>query len=155
MNLDCETAAMQMALAYRGQIYSQQALFSLQNPDTRQPVVGGGLIQRWGDPYTNFVGNVNGTDRYPPTGYGIYYPLIVSIAQSHGAPATTGGEGMSSTSLYEAVASRQPVEAWVEVGWFRPAVHYWTAWDGRSIRYTLDEHTVVLSGLTFSSIQVN
>jgi hypothetical protein len=73
MNLDCETAALQMALAYYGHYYSQSDLFSLENPDTRPPVASNGLIHQWGDPYTNFVGNVNGTDRFPPTGYGIYY----------------------------------------------------------------------------------
>jgi uncharacterized protein YvpB len=155
MNLDCETAALQMALAYRGHNYSQQQLFALENPDTRPPIVGGGVIQRWGDPYTNFVGNVNGTDRYPPTGYGIYYPPLVSIAHSHGSPGAVGGEAMNAPMIYEAVASGQPVMAWVEVGWYRPAIHYWTAWDGRSIRYTLDEHTVVLSGVTLSAVRIN
>jgi uncharacterized protein YvpB len=155
MNLDCETAALQMALAYRGQNYTQQQLFSLENPDTRPPVVGGGVIKQWGDPYTNFVGNVNGTDHYPPTGYGIYYPIILSIAQSHGAPGATGGEGLSASSVYQAVANGQPVIAWVEVGWYRPALHTWTAWDGRSIRYSLDEHTVVLTGLTLTEVRVN
>jgi uncharacterized protein YvpB len=155
MNLDCETAALQMGLAYRGQNYSQQQLFALEGADTRPPVVSGGLIQQWGDPYTNFVGNVNGTDHFPPTGYGIYYPVILSIARSHGAAAATGGEGLSASSLYQAVASGQPVIAWVEVGWHRPAIHAWTAWDGRSIRYSLDEHTVVLTGVTLTDVRVN
>jgi uncharacterized protein YvpB len=155
MNLDCETAALQMGLAYLGHSYPQEQLFAQENPDTRPPVVGGGVIQQWGDPYTNFVGNVNGTDHYPPTGYGIYYPVILSIAQSHGAPGATGGEGLSASSLYQAVANGQPVIAWVEVGWYRPAIHSWTAWDGRSVRYSLDEHTVVLTGLTFTDVRVN
>jgi uncharacterized protein YvpB len=155
MNLDCETAALQMGLAYRGYNYTQQQLFALEKPDTRPPVVGGGVIKQWGDPYTNFVGNVNGTDHYPPTGYGIYYPVILSIAQSHGAPGATGGEGLSASSVYQALASGQPVIVWVEVGWYRPAVHSWTAWDGRSIRYTLDEHTVVLTGVSLTDVRVN
>ncbi|MEO6797990.1 MAG: C39 family peptidase [Candidatus Dormibacter sp.] len=155
MNLDCETAALAMALAYSGHNYSQQELFNLETPDTRAPVVGGGRIQRWGDPYTNFVGNVNGTDAYPPTGYGIYYPLILSIAHSHGAPQATGGEGLFAPDIYQAVSAGRPVEVWVEVGWYRPAVHTWTAWDGRSIRYTLDEHTVVLTGVSPTSVRVN
>jgi uncharacterized protein YvpB len=155
MTLDCETAALQMVLSYAGHYYTQQDLFSLENPDTRAPVVSGGLIQRWGDPYTNFVGNVNGTDHYPPTGYGIYYPPILSIAESHGTPNATGAEGLSTSSIYTPLAAGHPIEAWVEVGWYRPAVHFWTAWDGRSIRYTLDEHTVVLTGLSMSGVRVN
>jgi uncharacterized protein YvpB len=155
MNLDCETAALQMGLWYLGQNYTQPQLFALENPDTRPPVAEGGLIRQWGNPYTNFVGNVNGTDHYPPTGYGVYYPLILSIAQSHGAPGATGGEGLSASSVYQAVLSGQPVIAWVEVGWYRPAIHSWTAWDGRSIQYSLDEHTVVLTGLTLTDVRVN
>lgn len=155
MNLDCETAALQMALAYTGHNYTQQDLFALENPDTRPPVAEGGLIRQWGDPYTNFVGDVNGTDVYPPTGYGIYYPVIQSIAQSHGAAGATGHEAFLPGDLYQALADGHAVAAWVEVGWYRPAVHYWTAWDGRSIRYTLDEHTVVLSGISPSSVRIN
>jgi uncharacterized protein YvpB len=34
-------------------------------------------------------------------------------------------------------------------------VHYWTAWDSRPIRYTLDEHTVVISGITTMSLRIN
>ena len=61
MNLDCETAALQMALASLGHYYSQADLFSLENPDTRPPVMGANhTIVRWGDPYTNYVGNVSG-----------------------------------------------------------------------------------------------
>jgi uncharacterized protein YvpB len=155
MNLDCETAALQMALWAYGHYYSQAELFSLEKPDTRAPITSNGLIVYWGDPYTNFVGDVNGTDHFPPTGYGIYYPLILSIAQSHGAPSSTGGESNSVSSVYGALMAGKPVLTWVEVGWFHPAVHYWKAWDGRSIRYTLDEHTVTLSGLTLTQVRVN
>jgi uncharacterized protein YvpB len=155
MNLDCETAALQMALAALGHYYSQNDLFALEQPDTRPPITGNGLILNWGDPYTNFVGDVNGTDHFPPTGYGIYYPLILSIAKSHGAPGSTGGESAALVDLYSALLVGKPVVAWVEVGWYRPAIHYWTAWDGRSIRYTLDEHTVTLSGLTLTQVRVN
>src|SRR5207302_3696493 len=58
------SAALQMALASLGHYYSQADLFSLENPDTRPPVMGANhTIVRWGDPYTNYVGNVNGSDR--------------------------------------------------------------------------------------------
>src|SRR5207253_10123775 len=95
MALDCETAALQMALASLGHYYSQSDLFAYENPDTRPPVMGANhSILQWGDPYTNFVGDVNGSDSIP-TGYGIYYPLILSIAQSHGSPGASAGEGYS------------------------------------------------------------
>jgi uncharacterized protein YvpB len=155
MNLDCETAALQMALASLGHTYSQAALFALENPDTRPPVKrSDGTIAQWGDPYTNFVGNVNGNDSIP-TGYGIYYPVILSIAQNNGAPGSTGGEANTAAAIYSALAQGHPVVAWVEVGWYRPRLGTWTAWDGRAVRYSLDEHSVVLSGLSASQVRVN
>ena len=155
MALDCETAALQMALASLGHYYSQSDLFAYENPDTRPPVMGANhTILQWGDPYTNFVGDVNGSDSIP-TGYGIYYPLILSIAQSHGSPGASAGEGYSAGVVYQALANRHPVQVWVEVGWFHPAVGSWTAWDGRRIQYSLDEHTVILSGISDTQVRVN
>ncbi len=155
MNLDCETAALQMALAALGHYYSQPALFALENPDTRPAVMGRNkVVLQWGDPYTNYVGNVNGVDLIP-TGYGIYYPLLLSIARTHGAPGATGGEGYAASTIYDAVRAGHPVVAWVETGWERPYVGTWTAWDGRRIRYSLVEHTVTLSGVSASQVRVN
>src|SRR6195256_4419654 len=68
-NLNCETAALQMGLAYYGHYYSQDALFSYENPDLRRAQWINGVLY-WGDPYTNFVGDVNGSDS-ALTGYGV------------------------------------------------------------------------------------
>lgn len=155
MNLDCETAALQMALAALGHYYTQPALFGLENPDPRAPVMGPNkVVVQWGDPYVNFVGNVNGVDLIP-TGYGVYYPLMVAIARSHGAPNATGGEGYTPATIYSAVAAGRPVQAWVETGWELPRVGTWTAWDGRPIRYSLVEHSVTLSGVSPTQVRVN
>jgi uncharacterized protein YvpB len=155
MALDCETAALQMGLAAFGHYDTQANLFSLENPDTRAPIMGANKhVIRWGDPYTNFVGNVNGSDA-TPTGYGIYFPVIASIARTHGAPFAAGGEGYAASTMYDAVAAGHPVEVWVETGWGRPYVGTWTAWDGRPIQYSLAEHTVVLTGVSPSSVRVN
>src|SRR6267378_3723861 len=89
MNLDCETAALQMGLEALAHSYSQSALFALEPQDRRQPVLdphNKKKVLQWGNPYTDFVGKVEGSD-LGPTGYGIYYPVILSIAQSHGAPS--------------------------------------------------------------------
>ncbi len=160
MNLDCETAALQMGLAAMGHTYTQQALFAGQNPDLRKPVLVPGTkkVVQWGDPYTNFVGDVNGSD-LGPTGYGVYYPLILAIARSHGAPSSTGGETLTAAQVYAAVASGHPVLVWVETGWENArAAGYtgvWTAWDGRSIKYSLIEHVVTLSGVSATQVRVN
>src|SRR5439155_20059526 len=99
--------------------------------DQRRPALG--------DPYVNFVGNVNGTES-GLTGYGVYYPVILSIARSHGLPNAYGGEGFSPTTIYAEMAARHPVEVWVEARWSRPRLGTWTAWDVRRIRYSLAEH---------------
>jgi len=153
-NLNCETAAMQMGLAYYGHYYSQDSLFAYENPDLRAPIVSNGVIVQWGDPYTNFVGNVNGSET-AFTGYGVYYPVILSIARSHGVPNAYGGEGFSPATVYAELAAGHPVQIWMEARWSRPAVRTWTAWDGRSIRYSLAEHSVILTGVSATQVRVN
>ena len=153
-NLNCETAALQMGLAYYGHYYSQDALFAYENADLRRPVVSNGRVVQWGDPYTNFVGDVNGSET-ALTGYGVYYPVILSIARSHGMPNAYGGEGFSPGTIYAELAAGHPVQIWMEARWSRPAVRTWTAWDGRSIRYSLAEHSVILTGVSSTSVRVN
>ena len=155
MTLDCETSALRMGLAAFGHYYSDSALFAYENPDTRGPVMGPNhTVVQWGDPYTNFVGNVWGSD-YTPTGYGVYYPVIVSIAHSHGMPNAYGGEGFSPNTIYAALSARHPVEVWIETNWARPRLGTWTAWDGRRVRYSYVEHAVTLSGVSATQVRVN
>ena len=153
--LNCETAALQMGLAYYGHWYSQDALFAYENPDLRAAVNGPNwTITQWGDPYTNFVGNVNGSES-AHTGYGVYYPVILSIARSHGAPNSYGGEGLSAATVYAELAAGHPVEVWIEANWSRPRMGTWTAWDGRRVRYSIAEHAVTLTGVSATSVRVN
>jgi uncharacterized protein YvpB len=155
MTLDCETSALRMGLATFGHYYSDSALFAYENPDTRAPVMGPNhTVVNWGDPYTNFVGNVWGSD-YTPTGYGVYYPVIVAIAHSHGMPNVSGGEGYSPNTVYGALSAGHPVEIWIETNWMRPWLGTWTAWDGRKIRYSYVEHAVILSGVSATQVRVN
>jgi uncharacterized protein YvpB len=164
MALDCETAALQMGLAALGHNYSQTDLFAFEPQDKRSPILDPNNRKRvvqWGDPYTSFVGNVNGSD-LGPTGYGIYYPIILSIAKSHGAPSSIGGEAMTAAQVYSAVANGHPVLVWVETGWENArAAGYtgvWTSWPdtgSKPIRYSLIEHVVTLSGVSATQIRVN
>jgi uncharacterized protein YvpB len=152
-NLNCETAAMQMGLAYYGHYYSQDYLFTYENADLRRAQWINGTLH-WGDPYTNFVGDVNGSESNL-TGYGVYYPVILSIARSHGVPNAYGGEGFSPATVYAELAAGHPVQIWMEAQWSRPAVRTWIAWDGRSIRYSLAEHSVILTGVSPTMVRVN
>jgi len=155
MNLDCETASLEMALAYRGHWYSQAYLFSLEHADTRPAIKNAdGSIRQWGNPFTNFVGNVHGAEHLA-TGYGIYYPPILWIARGLGDPGATGGTGYSASTIYAALASGHPVQVWVEYQWVRPATGVWKAWDNTKVHYSLHEHTVVLSGLSGTQVRVN
>lgn len=164
MALDCETAALQMGLAALGHTYSQEYLFSFEPYDPRLPVldkINPKKVVEWGNPYTHFVGKVNGSD-LGPTGYGVYYPVILSVAQSHGAPSSIGGEGMSAAQIYAALANGHPVLVWVETGWENArAAGYtgvWTSWPdtgSKQISYSLIEHVVTLSGVSATQIRVN
>jgi uncharacterized protein YvpB len=155
MTLDCETSALRMGLATFGHYYSDSALFAYESPDLRGPVMGPNhTVVQWGDPYTNFVGNVWGND-YTPTGYGVYYPVIVAIAHSHGMPNAYGGEGFAPATVYSALSTGHPVEIWIETNWMRPWMGTWTAWDGRKIRYSYVEHAVILSGVSPTQVRVN
>ena len=164
-NLDCETAALQMALAALGHNYTQNQLISMQpTPDTRSPVMGRlsngqKIVVQWGNPYKNFVGNIDGADLIP-TGYGIYYPPLLALAQSHGVPNAEGGEGAANgwtpARIYAELAAGHPVMAWTETGWARPYVGYWTTFDEKiQIRYSLIEHVVTLSGVSATHVRVN
>jgi uncharacterized protein YvpB len=155
MTLDCETSALRMGLATFGHYYSDAGLYALEKPDTRAPVMGANhTVVRWGDPYTNFVGNVWGSDT-TPTGYGVYWPVIQSIARSHGLPNAYGGEGFAPASVYNALSAGHPVEVWVETNWARPWLGTWTAWDGRKVRFSYVEHAVILSGVSATQVRVN
>ena len=155
MNLDCETASLQMALAYRGHWYPQSYMFQFEHPDTRPAIKSAdGTILQWSNPFTNFVGNVNGAE-HTGTGYGVYYPPILWIANGLGDPSAVGGNGYSASTIYQALASGHPVQVWVEYQWVRPAVNVWKAWDNAKIHYSLHEHTVVLSGLSDTQVRVN
>jgi len=160
MNLDCETAALQMGLAAMGHSFSQDTLFKAAPYDPRLPVMGPVVnghktVAQWGDPYSSFVGRVDGADLIP-TGYGVYFPVIVSVAQSHGAPNSYGREGFTPAEIYATVAAGHPVVAWTETGWGLPYVGYWTTFDGsKRIRYSLIEHAVTLSGVSATQVRVN
>jgi uncharacterized protein YvpB len=163
-NLDCETAALQMALGALGHNYTQNQLIAMQPPpDTRPPVMGTvsghKAVLKWGNPYKNFVGNIDGADLIP-TGYGIYYPPLLSLVQANGVPNAEGGEGAANgwtaSRIYAELAAGHPVMAWTETGWGHPYVGYWTTFDEKiQIRYSLIEHVVTLSGVSPTQVRVN
>ena len=89
-NLDCEAAALAAAFGVRGITVDTGSLdlqdwIQAQLPvDLRNPIVNDAGIT-WGDPYTDFVGNVNGVEGFAPgDGYGVYYPPIADVVTKVG-----------------------------------------------------------------------
>ena len=146
-NLDCESAALRMALLAKGRDVSENWILSIMGADLRPAVVDQfGDVMRWGDPYQTFVGNVNGFE-YNATGYGVYYPPIAAAGWLAGR-WTVGQEGWNPHDLYVEVAAGNPAVVWVPVyGYWDASMRWWTAWDGRQIRYTLVEHAMTLIGV--------
>src|SRR5256885_12374740 len=90
-----------MGLATSGHKYSQAELFAFEAPDTRAAVIGPNhTVLRGGNPYTNFVGLVDGLESNM-TGYGVYSPVMLQIAKTHGVPGPTGGAGLSAKTVYQ------------------------------------------------------
>ena len=141
--LDCEAAALQMALAAVGINAGQDQLLRQFGADLRPPVMTNGAPARWGDPYQTFVGQVAGS--FVVTGYGVYYPPIVNAAIAEGA-AANGGEGWRPAQLYAAVAAGHPVVVMVPHLMEPSSVGQWTAWDGRQVWYSHQDHAQVLIG---------
>ena len=158
---DCETAALQMALAHEGIQVSQATLLLAERLSVAAPVVDTrGDVIRWGDPYTAFVGYPNSASistRYAATaGYGTYAPNIARVARKFGGRVLWSGTGLSRAGLEQAIKEGHPVIAWVgdRDGRMRHApLAYWTAWDGTRVPYPAPssgvyEHTVLAVGVT-------
>jgi len=146
--LDCESAALQMAMASHGTYVSQDWILAVMGADWRGAVKDRyGNILRWGNPYQTFVGNVDGSQPLG-TGYGVYAPPIIGAAVRAGRPAL-GGEGWSASDIYAVVAAGYPAAVWVPFDFAGATTRTWTAWDGSPIRYIRNEHTVTLVGVDY------
>jgi uncharacterized protein YvpB len=143
--LDCESAALEVALAVKNIDVPQDKIFYSLPQQPQQVQLGAdGYPERWGDPYVAFVGDVNG---YEPsfTGYGVYYPPIVAAAERFGATAS-GRTGWTVPEIVAELQAGNSVVVWLTSD-FKPHVpRYWTAWDGRRIPWAIGEHAVPVIG---------
>ncbi len=147
--LDCEAAALEVALADTGSSISQLSLYASMAKDPRPPIVEGGTIIQWGDPYGAFVGNVYGSEP-AYTGYGVYAPEIARLATAFGHPATflLGG---SPDRVFEEVSEGHPVIVWTLTTFDRESPHHWLAWDGNVVPWLVGEHAVTVVGVHYAS----
>jgi uncharacterized protein YvpB len=143
--LDCESAALQVALAVKNIFVPQDTIFySLPQQPQAVQLGADGYPEHWGDPYIAFVGDVNG---YEPTytGYGVYYPPIVVAAEHFGATAV-GRTGWTVPEIVAELRAGDSVVVWLTSDFKAHVPRYWTAWDGRRIPWAVGEHAVPVIG---------
>lgn len=152
--LSCEESALRMALASEGiQTTDAQVLALIGVDGSGAYYDSSGL--RWGDPYTSFVGDPNGSE-VALTGYGTYYPTIARAATLLGGQVLRAGEGITPADVYAAILAGHPVVAWVTYQWVVPQRADYTATDGRLIPYAGPvEHAVTVVGVTPTEVYVN
>jgi uncharacterized protein YvpB len=151
-SLSCEAAALRIALAAKGIDVSEDWILGAIGADGRGPVMSGGNVVQWGDPYATFVGNVNGSEP-AHTGYGVYGPPIAFAAGLAGA-AATAMDGVDPQTLYQQVMHGNPVVVWVVNHLGTTSLKTWTAWDGRSVPYSVGEHAMTLLGVNYDDSTV-
>jgi uncharacterized protein YvpB len=154
-NLDCEAAALAAAFGVRDVAVNtggqdlQDWIQSQLPVDSRNPIVNDAGIT-WGDPYDDFVGNVNGEEGFSPgDGYGVYYQPIANVVTKVGY-TDVAQTGWTTGSIEAEIESGSPVVVWIDFRSLASGVGYgtftWTAFDGRQIPYTLHEHAVTVLG---------
>lgn len=158
---DCETAALQMALAHEGIHVSQARLLGAERISLKPPILNAqGRVVRWGDPYDSFVGQPDSRSvsmyNSRNAGYGTYASNIARVARLFGGKVLWSGTGLTRAALVDAVRRGHPVIAWVgdrDGRMLRAPLDTWTAWDGVRVPYPAPssgvyEHTVVVAGVT-------
>jgi len=144
MALDCEAAALAVALQTRGISLTQAWVFAELPKQPQRAVVSGSRPVDWGDPYAAFVGNVNGSETNY-TGYGVYYPPIAAVAQRAGA-TVDAHTGWTIAQIEYQIQLGHPVIVWTNASFSYSHTANWNAWDGRVVPYTTDEHAVTVVG---------
>src|SRR3979411_2493074 len=145
--LDCEAAALQMALAHERIYVSQDRILNAIGIDRRPPTVDAPGFH-WGDPFTSFVGNPDGSE-IRMTGYGTYAPAIARAASQFGGRVLASGSGIAPSTVYNMLLSGHPVVAWVSFDWRWHQNTAYMAFDGAFVPFGSPyEHAVTLYGVT-------
>jgi uncharacterized protein YvpB len=137
MPLDCESAALAVALESKGFPVTQTWVFDELPKQPQEALISRERPVTWGDPYEAFVGNVYGSETNY-TGYGVYYPPIAAVAELAGA-TTDARTGWTTNQI-----------DWTNFNFGYSLTSTWQAWDGRIVPYTTEEHAVTVVG--FNSV---
>ena len=152
--LDCEAAALQMALAHERIYVSQNRLLNATGVDRRMPTTDDSGFH-WGDPFTSFVGHPDGSERRM-TGYGTYAPAIARVARQFRGRVISAGMGIAPSSVYAMLLGGHPVVAWVSFDWRWHQTSQYVAFDGATVPFGSPyEHAVTLYGVTPGYVLVN
>lgn len=133
--LSCELAALRMVLSFRQIQKTEEELLAALGND-QSPRRG----NIWGDPYSVFVGNVDG--RQMSTGYGVYWPAIARVANGHRTAREFSG--LSLADILQEVEKGNPVIIWTYSKSGLPT--FWFTSSGEKIFAAAGEHTVVIVG---------
>ena len=155
-SLSCEETAVSMALTHQGIYVSQDQILQEMGADTRPMYVDGNGTVRWGNPYEQFVGNVNGSE-HNYTGYQANYPPLVRVARAHGASVIAAGP-MSAETIYANVIANHPVVAYATWDWLRDPRNDYLSFDGQWIPWVgpnRDAHVYTVVGVSPWSVLVN
>jgi uncharacterized protein YvpB len=153
--LSCEETAVSMALTHQGIYLSQDQILQEMGADTRKADLSGNPV-RWGNPYLQFVGNVDGSE-HNYTGYQANWPPLVRVAQAHGASIVAAGP-MSAETIYANVIANHPVVAYATWDWLRDPRNDYLSWDGQWIPWVgpnRDAHVYTVIGVNPWSVLVN
>ena len=154
--LDCEAAALQMALRYEGFATGQATILGRMGADTRSGYYDSNGTLRWGNAYKVFVGNVNGSEP-KLTGYGTYWPVVERVAQSYNSNVVlSAGTGISPSTVYADVRAGDPVQVWVTWDWAAHGLGHWLTFDGSTwVAYAGPvEHSLDIIGVSDTQVLV-
>jgi uncharacterized protein YvpB len=155
-SLSCEETATSMALAHQGVYLSQDQILQEMGADTRGMYVDGNGTVRWGNPYEQFVGNVDGSE-HNYTGYQANWPPLVRVARAHGASIVAAGP-MSAEYIYSQILWNHPVVVYATWDWAWHPRHDYLSFDGQWIPWigpNVDAHVYTVIGVNPWSVLVN
>jgi uncharacterized protein YvpB len=137
--LSCEIASLKMALSGAGlNVPEAELIAALRfDPTPRQNGI-------WGDPYTGFVGDIDG--KMMGDGYGVYWEPIARVGLKY--RRTEVIQGGSLPQLMYHLNQNRPIVVWGYFG--RGNEVNWTTPAGRQIRGVNGEHARTLVGYTGS-----
>ena len=148
---NCETAALAMLLAERGERTDQLSLQRrLARSGSLDPRTSPDGTLLWGDPEVGFVGRPDGGGL--AGGFGVYERPIRVLAGRHGLQLTDLSGGPV-RRVYSAVLEGKAVMAWV--GLSDGPYRTWETPKGRKVVGNFGEHTVVLTGTSDGDVSIN